>query len=127
MSLMHTTFEDGPASGATLSLARSPVLLRVVIDRAGRVDALDQLDDTPRAGESVHVYILTQKPGVCFLDFRDANGRRRGERRETGTYRLASMQPDDDVLRDTTRWREWCRHHFPSLAPDWARDMAVAP
>lgn len=127
MSLMHTTFEDGPARGARLSLGRSPILLRVVIDRTGTVDALDQVDDTPRPGEAIHVYVLAEKPGVCHIDYRDTQGRRRGEWRSTGTYHLAPIQPEDAVLRDTARWQAWCRHNFPVLAPDWARDSAVMP
>lgn len=76
--MARVTFEDGPARfGAparadgeqaelgdveagrlVLHLRRLPVFLRLVHDqRAGTWDALDQENDTPRAGERIHVYV----------------------------------------------------------------------
>ena len=58
-----TRFLDGPAAGNALMLRRAPLFLRVTIDAAGgKVDALDQLDDDPQDGETVHVY--RQLPGT---------------------------------------------------------------
>jgi hypothetical protein len=53
---------NAPAGGATLSLRRAPLYVRVVIDReSGRVDALDRLGDEPRESEDVDVHWL--RPG----------------------------------------------------------------
>ena len=97
-------FTDGPASGTKLSLRRLPVLLRVVIDQDGTVDALDQLDDTPKPTEAIHVYRIVagsdSRAIVC--------SRGRGCRREnSATYRLYEKQPDDADARDTTNWQAW--------------------
>lgn len=43
-----TTFTDGPAAETVLELRRAPKFLRVVRDADGTVDALDQLNDTPK-------------------------------------------------------------------------------
>lgn len=91
---------DGPAQGVSLSLRRAPILLRVVRGPRGRWDALDQLDDVPRPGESIHVYRLVPgtrsfmciRPGGCF---------------EHGDYTHVSDAPAEETLRDTDRWRAW--------------------
>lgn len=102
-----TRFEDGPAAGKVLTLKRCPVFLRVVIDAAGGVDALDQLDDAPRPGEAVYVYHRQGAQGCCHIDSRDGQGRRRGEWFATGDYRLHPCQPPAAVLGDTAAWRAW--------------------
>jgi len=105
------TLLDGPAAGAKLALHRAPVFLRVVIDRAtGAVDALDQLDDTPRDGEDVHVYqgdrdhLFTLRADV-FLCTRGPDGLRavptaRGEYRHLPDV-------DGEQLRGIGNWRAW--------------------
>jgi len=121
------TFLDGPADGQHLNLRRTPVLLRVV--QAGNAfDALDQLDDTASPDETITVYQLTQAPGWCHIDGRDAKtGRRWGETRPIATYALLPEQPDDATLRDNAAWREWCRMNFDRLAPEWAKGRSVMP
>jgi hypothetical protein len=95
-----TTFIDGPAAGTNLMLRRAPIYLRVTIDAAaGKVDALDQLDDRPEDQETVHVYrkvpgtrsMFCIRPGGCF---------------ETAEYRWI---PDavGEELRETSAWRAW--------------------
>lgn len=92
-------FTDGPAAGASLSLRRAPIFLRVVIDPRGKVDALDQLNDEPHADEKVHVYRKREgsgghvcvRPGGCF---------------EMGEYRHLPDAPGED-LRENAKWREW--------------------
>lgn len=99
------TFADGPAHGATLELQRSPIFLRVVIDESdGKVDALDQLDDTPGPSERVHVYQRESFGGTVHVCSRGRGGGCR-------TYPTAEYRHLPDVdgeqLRDTAVWREW--------------------
>ena len=96
-------FLDGPANGSKLSLERAPMFLRVVIDQAGGIDALDQLYDTMREGETAHVYELastvqnviacTRGHGCRFMAIAE--------------YRLYAKQPSQELLRDNKAWREW--------------------
>lgn len=50
------TFLDGPAANQTLMLKRIPKLLRVVLEKTGGIDALDQLEDVPNDDETIVVY-----------------------------------------------------------------------
>jgi len=98
-----TRFLDGPAQGTTLRLARSPMFLRVVIDAAGNVDALDQLDDDVRTGETAHVYKLFGDIGSVITCSRG-----RGCRMEQiAEYRLHTKQPGQELLRDNQAWQTW--------------------
>jgi len=96
---------DGPAEGESLSLRRSPLFLRVVRSRTGHWDGLDQLDDQPKATETIFVYLRhTQDTPIHFKMQR---------RSESGwyaraTYKLFSVQPADCDARDKFRWQEWC-------------------
>lgn len=101
-----TTLHDGPAHAARLSLNRSPVFLRVVIDPAGNIDALDQLTDTPAADETIAVYHLEREPGVMFID-RTVGGRRVGSAQPLADYRFHTPQPTDAEVRETAAWQEW--------------------
>ena len=102
-----TLFDDGPAKGKGLTLQRSPVLLRVT-EKSGNFDALDQLDDTPAPGETIHVYLRVGEPGFCFVDGTDKHGRRTGYRCAFAHYRLYEHQPSHTEAWDTELWREWC-------------------
>lgn len=113
-----TRFKDGPAQDTVLQLARAPLFLRVTQNAAGKFDALDQLDDHPRANESVTVYRKVSDDGTVHVDFRDERGRRRGAWYACATYALATMQPDDATARDTTLWRQWCLDHQRQAAQD---------
>lgn len=96
-------FLDGPAKGAQLSLARSPHFLRVVIDPAGNVDALDQLDDTMRPGETAHVYELSGDIGTVIACTRGKGCRTMA----IAEYRLYAKQPSQELLRDNQAWQAW--------------------
>lgn len=96
-------FLDGPAAGTSLVLCRAPIFLRVVIDAAGNVDALDQLDDVMRPDEVAHVYRLDDDMGVAFACTR---GKGCG-RLAIATYRLYARQPGQELLRDNQAWQTW--------------------
>lgn len=112
-------FLDGPAAGVTLQLRRAPVLLRAVGNQGGDWDALDQLDDTPDAGERIAVYIQVagtlrrwhQRPGGCY---------------EGADYRLLAPQPADELVRSTDAWRKWCFAQRDVLVAHGHKDV-VAP
>jgi len=97
------TFTDGPAEGATLSLRRTPIFLRVVVDAKGVVDALDQLDDEIRPGETAFVYRIDEDGRRGFVCSRGKGG---GCRR-MATYRLHTEQADQATLSDNELWGEW--------------------
>lgn len=108
------SFLDGPAAGVTLMLRRAPIYLRVTFNPAGKVDALDQLDDEPKPDEIVHVYRKVPgtsgkvhvRPGGCY---------------EMGDYRHVADAVGDE-LRDTAAWRSWVARvadpRLPLLAED---------
>jgi hypothetical protein len=102
-----TTFRDGPAEGVFLSLRRSPLYIRVVRNQVGEWDALDQLDDTPAAGETLFAYRLDGEPVVAMVDG-VRNGRRCGWREVMAWYDVVAEQPDRDVMANTAEWRAWC-------------------
>lgn len=87
-------------------LQRAPIFLRVVIDQDGTVDALDQLDDEPRPGETVHVY--EQVPGTHSRAHLCIRGEGRGA---SGWYEIAEYTHRPDVdgeqLRDRDAWQTW--------------------
>jgi hypothetical protein len=97
-------FLDGPAKGTVLNLQRAPLQFRVVIDRDGTVDALDQLDDSPKPSEAIHVY-LRQGAATCYHVL--CTPRRLSGWRVAADYLLYDRQPNDDVARDEHAWREW--------------------
>jgi hypothetical protein len=101
-------FDDGPAFGVTLSLARQPRYLRVT-SKGTEWDALDQLADTPEPGETVYAYAKHGQPFTAHVDF---GRRRRGEPRSAWIsivrYRMVRFQPDEATMRDNEAWRAWC-------------------
>lgn len=108
-SVTVTRFTDGPARGRWLTLARAPQFLRVTRDaRTGKFDALDQLADEPLSSEEVWVYVSEGEAASVHIDYRDADGRRRGRTERLHEYRLCADQPDEETLRDTQKWRAWC-------------------
>lgn len=106
---MATKFLDGPAKGVRMSLRRSPMFIRVVRRAPDVWDALDQLADEPKPGETVVVYRLVSRDGGAFLDYRDSRGRRCGHFEPSATYALAPAQPDAATARDTAAWQAWCQ------------------
>jgi len=103
-----TTFKDGPAHGTTLLLRRTPVLLRIVIDNEGKVDALDQISDQPADDEICHLYVLREERGRVHLNAGKASGCY-----GFSTYQYQSQQPDQETLRDQAKWQEWAKEHDP--------------
>lgn len=107
---MMSRFLDGPAVDVGLLLRRAPLYLRVVMDRGGTWDALDQLDDTPTDDEQVHVYRREGPATMVHVDFQ--RGRGKGPRSawyQGGDYRHVAQQPDEATMRDTVAWRAWCQ------------------
>ncbi len=101
-----TTFTGGPAEGHILMLRRAPQYLRVVVAPGNKVDALDQLDDTPAAEERIHVYELQEFRGSVHIT--------RSPRSQSGnyvaaTYRHLEPQPAESEVRETEAWRDWTR------------------
>lgn len=114
---MTTNFIDGPAAGTVLSLQRAPLMLRVVVDKDGKVDALDQLADSPKPNESVHCYIMAGPPGATgFIDGRDPKtGRRWGHPFASATYRLHDAPPADSIMRNNQQWAQWVNENAAQL------------
>lgn len=105
---MSTLFIDGPAAGKRLELRRAPYYLRVVINRAGEVDALDQLDDEPKPDEAIHVYYESTNLGSGI-----ACSRGKGCRPfNVNEYRLNAEQPTDEQARDFEKWEAWAGEQF---------------
>lgn len=103
-----TKFLDGPAVGVVLGLSRAPLLLRVVhnSDRKDPWDALDQINDRPQWGETIHVYRQVSYDGHVHVCRRPRGG---------GYFAIATYThiPDAPVadLRDTAKWREWAAEY----------------
>lgn len=110
MSLRMTTkFLDGPAAGVELSLGRTPVMLRVVQNRAGVWDALDQLNDEPKPQEKIYVYRVVPgtQSGMVHVQYSTGRGRR-GQWMQGADYTALLEQPADEDVRTNDRWRAWC-------------------
>lgn len=90
-----------------LSLYRTPKYLRFVMAGADwdTLDALDQLDDTPREGEQVMAAALGKRGSVHVC--RRGKGQKSSWHR-TATYHLLPEQPSQEVLRNTAQWQAWC-------------------
>lgn len=89
-----------------LVLKRTPKYLRFTVE-GKTVDALDQLDDTPRPTERIFAAVKDDAEGSMHLD-RFVGGRRTGEWYRTVNYTLVPNQPADEILRDSAKWQEWC-------------------
>ena len=102
-------FKDGPAAGKTLSLSNAPPLLRVVIDERGNVDALDGSGDSPRPGETVHVYRRVGDVTTGFIDGRDPKtGKRFGRRFASAEYvHFTEHVFSREELADRELWDRW--------------------
>lgn len=102
-------FIDGPAAEVSLSLQRSPMLLRVVRAADGAWDALDQIIDAPEPGETVFVYQRVTEPVMYHFSGRDKQGRRTGGFRSTADYRFLPDQPAAGDVRTNGAWQAWCQ------------------
>jgi hypothetical protein len=104
-------FVGGPLDGMSLDIGRAPHYLRVVVDEQGNVDALDELDDVPRPGERVAVYVRPGESEAMHVDYRD--GKRAARWIVNAAYvHLADVEGED--LRDTAAWRAWVRAQPPA-------------
>jgi hypothetical protein len=102
-----TTFEDGPARGQTLELKRAPRFLRVCRAPDLTFDALDLMEDTPKPEETLIAYERTEGRTVGFIDYGGKDRHKSGPFTSC-RYRMIAEQPDDAVMRDGARWRQWC-------------------
>ncbi len=104
-----TRFTDGPAKGQILTLGRAPLFLRVAQDANGTWDALDQIDDFPKATETLYAYVRVGSAGQCFMDGRDKKtGKRRGRACVIAEYRFYEEQPDQFTLGfRKENWEAW--------------------
>lgn len=112
-------FHGGPADNVSLTLSRSPLLLRVVYDvNRDEFDALDQLDDALRQGETPYAYRRTGgQPFSGFIDYCGKDGRRRGQRFSEAEYQFIEQQPPLATMQDNAAWREWCQSVAGSATP----------
>jgi hypothetical protein len=96
-------FHQGPADGHSLMLARAPRFLRVVVGPNNKIDALDQLGDSPEENEEIHVYEIQTEPIRVHIN------RGRGK---SGWYQIADYahfpeQPADHEVRTHGAWEAW--------------------
>lgn len=98
-----TTFQDGPAKGQHLMLKRHAKFLRVVV-ADGKWDALDQPEDTPQPNETLYAYVVVGEIGMCHIN----RGGGRGGFYAIANYRFVPIQPDQETMRDSSRWQAWC-------------------
>lgn len=90
-----------------MQLRRSPFVLRVVIADNGTIDALDQLDDEPEAGETIHVYRMVEDRGSYHLWGTNERGRRTRFSGRSALYALVENPPEDETARETELWKAW--------------------
>lgn len=100
-------FHQGPADGQSLMLARAPRFLRVVVGPNNKIDALDQLTDTPAETEEIHVYEIQTEPVAAFIDGTGKDGRRFGRAVQIADYAWLPEQPADHEVRTTEAWQAW--------------------
>jgi hypothetical protein len=104
-----TKLIDGPGAGKALMLRRVVTLLRVTVNEAGEIDALDQPEDAPKPEEEwIYVYVNTgQNGGTCHVRY-GGNKRHLSGFYAVAEYRLYDLQPPDVTMRDNAKWRAWC-------------------
>lgn len=112
------SFICGPAAGKILMLRRMPYFLRVVIDGRGTIDALDQLSDRPRDGETIYVYRRQKFMGNAHVSI----SRGRGGFFKVGEYQYFENQPAQSEVFDQDNWVSWCFAHAPA---DWTKQVAT--
>ena len=113
------TLTDGPAEGF-YAVPRAPHFLRAVVDQSGGKDVLDQLDDQPEPGETIHVYRCTnrQDDAVTMVMMSSKNGR--GRRCVPSVMAEYQHMPDidGDAMRHTAAWRAWAAANAPEGSID---------
>ena len=102
--------KDGPAEGI-YTVKRAPLLLRATVDSNGKGDVLDQLEDTPAAGETVSVYRRVGEPNWVHINAKKVKG----------FYAAAEYvhlpDADGEALRDNDTWRTWANANAPQYLP----------
>jgi hypothetical protein len=96
------TFKNGPAAGQKFRMERTPIFLRVTEEK-GKFDALNLPEDKPRPDEKLYAYIALDYKGKIHVHASGGGG---------GwfpiiEYALVPKQPDDEIMRDTKKWRAW--------------------
>lgn len=99
-----TSFVEGPAKGQHLMLKRAAQFIRVV-EEAGKWDALDQPEDTPKPTEKIYAYQVHGEVNTCHI--RASGGR--GGFYPIANYRVVAEQPDDATMRHDGLWTAWCK------------------
>ena len=107
---------DGPAAGVNLLVRRASILLRVVCSASGKWDALDQVDDSPKADEVIFLYRMEKFVGRAFVCVRGKGGG--GGAKEMADYKFMPEQPSDADMRDSKRWLAWCETNKERLLAD---------
>jgi len=105
---------DGPAEGKGLLLKRAPRYLRITVDAAGEVDALDQKNDAPRPDEKIYAYTMVE--GTYFSGFACGSSIESGYF-VSAEYTICKEQPKDAVMRNLRRWERWVeKHHAANMS-----------
>lgn len=97
-----THFLDGPAIYQTMRIRRAPVFLRIT-EKNGQFDALDQFGDEAQPGETLHCYVLAERPGSIHIQARG----NAGGFYPLAKYRLSEEQPSQEQMRDQAQWEAW--------------------
>jgi hypothetical protein len=100
------TFQNGFADGKMLRLQRTPYFLRVVMAEDGSIDALDQLGDEPRDNETVAAYRRISDTDAEYVT-KTFDGEVINDLVLVAHYLIVEDQPDEETLRDTSKWRAW--------------------
>lgn len=95
---------DGPAKGVYYC-KRAPLFLRAIVGADGEKDCLDLIEDEPKPGEEVFVYVREGSAGMVHI-----NGTKIHGFFASGNYKF---MPDveGDELRDNDAWQIWARSH----------------
>lgn len=101
--MVNCHFIDGAAQGVALTLNRTPMMLRVVVNSKGGWDALDELNDTPLLDETIHVYYTIHTPSRVHV---------KAQTKKLSGWSLwlhyqEYRNPGDQHLRTTEAWNAW--------------------
>lgn len=66
---------------------------------------LDQLADTPRPDEQIHVYQIKRVIGFACTRGKGCN--------LIVEYFHCPEQPSEEILRDNAKWAQWCQERSP--------------
>ena len=111
----------GHGKGKLLDLKRTPKYLRFVFNGSdwGTLDALDQLDDTPRPGEHMIAAVIGESSNIHVDGMK--NGRRCGWNVKIIDYDMIAVQPSQELMRDIAKWQAWCVEQEQQITPNGAQ------